>query len=115
MPLLNRFVLPWLMFRCADHVKQELRSGNAKYIAKVFERNCGATTDYNTYVSLRSGRPWFIGGKNQEVLNLDGQCAIGLTWIKDTLQVAYPQSCEVFHRLESWSGVHIQFKTGPPW
>jgi len=109
--LLGRF-----LFTCRDEVNQEMPSRGGEYVARVYERDCGATTRFSTYLELRAPRPWLFGAKTQEVFVQENRCTIGLTWTGDTLQVAYPQSCgKVFRRIDSWSGIHVKFKTNPPW
>ncbi|MEK6280524.1 MAG: hypothetical protein AABN95_09255 [Acidobacteriota bacterium] len=38
---------------CENTVRSEIKSPDGKYVVTLFERNCGATTDFSTIVSLR--------------------------------------------------------------
>lgn len=108
-PVLARFLFP-----CQDEVKQEMRSENGRYIAKVVERNCGATTRFGTRLDLRSSGPRLFA-KNQEVFTQENQCPIRLIWAGDTLHVEYQKSCgKVFQQIDSWLDVYLKFKTNAP-
>ena len=50
---------PGLFGDCGDTVKAEAVSPDGRYVAAVFERDCGATTNYSTNVSLREVRESF--------------------------------------------------------
>jgi hypothetical protein len=93
---------------CSDQVKQELRSEDGKYVAAVIQRNCGATTDYRTVVTLRPGTAKPHLDEDQVVVDMNGPCEILLAWEKGNLGVSYPESCEVVRQTKTWSGIRIQ-------
>ena len=98
---------------CQEEVKQEVPSGDGKYLARVFEQGCGATTNISTYLNVRSSRRW-LGSSDQDVFVQENQCPLNLAWMGDTLEVGYRDSCgEIFRRVDSWSGIQIKFRTIP--
>lgn len=109
-PLLARLVRS----TCQEEVKQEVPSGDGKYLARVFEQGCGATTNPSTHLNLRSSGRW-PGANDQNVFVQENRCPFDLAWTGDTLEVVYRDSCgEIFQRIDAWSGIHIKFKTTPP-
>jgi hypothetical protein len=101
---------PALFGDCADTVKSEAVSPGGRYIAAVFERDCGATTDYSTNLSLRDAKEPFDPSEQRPVLTVEGQPAIGLEWSSDeSLTVVLP-SIETFAKQEAWRDVRIMYK-----
>lgn len=99
-----------MLGECEDVVKNELKSEDGRYAATVIERNCGATTDYVTALSLRPGTARRNPDEDQVVFLVRGRCEFGLAWREGNLEVSYPASCEVVEQVESWSGIRIRFK-----
>jgi len=94
---------------CEDTIKGETRSPNGKYIATVFERNCGATAPFVTYVNLRASSAKFNSDEGI-VLVVKGQPKIHLSWKDSTsLQIECPEcnSSEIYEQQKSWNGVQI--------
>jgi hypothetical protein len=107
-------LLARVFLRCEEEVKQQMPSGDGRYIARVVERNCGATTRVHTELELRSSGTW-PSAKDQKVFVQDNQCPIGLTWTGDTLRVAYQDPCgKVLQSFDSWSDIHFRFSPDPP-
>ncbi len=101
---------PALFGDCADTVKAEAASPGGHYVAAVFERDCGATTDYSTNVNLREAKETFAPSKQRPVLTVAGQPVIALEWSSDkALTVVLPPT-EAFTKLEAWRDVRIVYK-----
>jgi len=95
---------------CGDTVKTEAVSPGGRYVATVFERNCGATADYSTNVSLREAKESFDPSSQTPVLTVAGQPTIALEWSTETtLAVAVPEA-ETFKKLESWRDVRVDYR-----
>src|SRR3954471_11897490 len=99
-----------LSSQCVDEMKKEASSPDGEYTASFIERNCGATTDYSSIVSLRQRGDRFDADKNENILVIDGQCGISLLWSGRTLVASYPKSCRLFRRSETWRDVRISFR-----
>jgi hypothetical protein len=98
-----------LASRCGDETKKEVSSPDGAYVAAFFERNCGATTDYASIVTLRRRGDQFNGDKDEAILVIDGLCAIDLAWTGRALAASYANSCSVVSRSGSWHDVAISF------
>ena len=65
---------------CSDSLKAETPSPDGRFVAGVFERNCGATTGFVTYVALRSKDGSFSQDVNFAVLVLDTDDQPKMQW-----------------------------------
>lgn len=64
---------------CKDEVLEEVRSPDGKYIATVFESNCGATTAYSRHVLLRASESRFDGASAENIVfTVKGQHSVEL-------------------------------------
>lgn len=101
---------PALFGDCTDTVKNEAVSPGGRYIAAVFERDCGATTDYSTIVSLREAKEPFDPSEQHPVLTVEGRPAISLEWSSDeSLTVGLP-SIETFTKQDAWRDVRVVYR-----
>ena len=98
-----------LASHCGDETKKEVSSPDGAYVAAFFERNCGATTDYVSIVTLRRRGDQFNGDKDEAILVIDGSCPIDLVWTGRALAASYANSCSVVNRSPSWRDVTISF------
>jgi hypothetical protein len=95
---------------CGDTIKTESTSPNGRYVATVFERNCGATTDYSTNVSLRETGEAFDPSSQAPILTVAGQPTIALEWSTErTLAVVVPEA-QIFKKLEAWRDVLVAYQ-----
>lgn len=77
-------------FPCEDQVVLSRVSPDQKFLARWIVRDCGATTNYASHVTLSRtlGPRWF---SEERVLVIEGQGPIELSWHDaQTLDVAYP-------------------------
>ena len=80
---------PALFGDCADTITSEVASPDGRHVATVFERNCGATSDYSTNLSLREAEDAFDPDEQPPVLVVEGQVALAPAWSsKESLTVA---------------------------
>ena len=95
---------------CGDNVKAQAPSPDGRYVAAVFERDCGATTDFSTHVSLREADELFDPPTQTRVLSVAGRAAVDVEWSTErALSVALP-TAETFTKLETWRDVRIVYK-----
>ena len=70
-----------LSLDCSIEVLQDVSSPDGKYVATLFERNCGATTPYHRVVMLRSVGTKLNAEKHGDwVFSVKGQPEIQLKW-----------------------------------
>ncbi len=100
-----------LVFTCEDTIKTEAKSPDGKNVAVLFERDCGATTDVSTIVSLRS-----ISTKLDEqegrVFVIEGQHQIALVWEENTrlrIDCSRCSTDDVFKQEKKWHDVSISY------
>jgi hypothetical protein len=99
----------FLSSRCQDEIKKELRSPDSKYSATVYERDCGATTNFSTIVNLRESSAKFKGD-DLGIVIVKGQHAIDLAWDGNTtlrLQCRNCRSDEIFKQEKTWKNVEV--------
>lgn len=97
---------------CGNEIINEAAAPDNKHIATVFERNCGATTDYSRIVAVRAVDQQFMpDNADQYVLTVSGRYPISISWTDSTqLQIAMSVPAKnVFVRRESWDGVRIKY------
>lgn len=94
-------------FPCEDQVVVSRVSPDQKFVARWIIRDCGATTDYASHVTLSRtfGPRWF---SEERVLVIEGQGPIELSWHDaETLRVAYPPQ-RTFTKATHYSKLQIK-------
>ncbi|TCV77552.1 DUF5412 family protein [Sulfurirhabdus autotrophica] len=103
---------------CGETVKHVIVSPNKKYVATVYVRNCGTTTDYVTHLNLRNAgdieKPNAQGVITiGEVFTVRGKQNIEATW-KDNanleIQLLENHASILLTDGGIWNSVHIQIK-----
>ena len=77
------------MSSCDESNEAQVLSPDRRYIATVFVRNCGVTTDYLTHVNLRKATDVFIADRYGvidagEVVTTKGVAVATPKWIRNT-------------------------------
>jgi hypothetical protein len=112
-------ILGGCLFDCGDTINLEKTSPEQKYVATVFERDCGATTDYSTIVVLRRFKRSF-DPESGRIFIVKGRVPVTLTWTDpNRLLVKCPECApegemnkpqdKVFKREKEWNGVSISY------
>lgn len=95
---------------CGESVEGEFPSPDGKYIATVFERNCGATTDFSSAVKIRSRDSGF---RIEEIVFLvKGSHDIKVTWTDSSTLKVICNACsdnEIFKKENHWNKVEILY------
>jgi hypothetical protein len=94
---------------CEDTIKTEARSPDGKYAATLYERDCGATTDFSTIVNLRVSSARFNADELGVVI-LKGQHKLDLVWDGNTKLQLKCDDCrpdDVFKQEKTWKDVDI--------
>lgn len=108
--LLNSCAAP-LDTLCNDTIKLESRSPSGKYIVTLYERNCGATTDFSTIANLRSASDRF-DSEQGDIFVLKGRSPVNLSWSGDTNLHVQCDQCSanrIFKQETLWTDVHITY------
>jgi len=117
---------PWSLPICEEEVQSQSVSPDGKSVAKVFIRNCGATTGWLTHVNLRSH--WLYFNTNWQGTITQGQVFSGSCW--DTVKFAWKDNSNLeiqhevcqrcnsgddprFVKQDSWNGIHITYRELP--
>ena len=100
---------------CGEEVISSTTSPNGRYVAVVFERNCGATTGWVTHVNLREvGRdfPTTAAGTVDAgcIYLADGKPPLKLTWESSSQLRIKAAPAETWVQESNWKGVAIRFK-----
>jgi hypothetical protein len=109
---------------CGNEVVSETKSPDAKLKVVVFERDCGATTNFSTQISIvRSNQSLPSGGGNLFIaddkhhaipLGSKGTMEITVSWESNSsLIVSYPQKAEVFLKKVNVAGVAVRYEAVP--
>lgn len=105
------------LFDCGEVARTEVESPGGKYIATLFERNCGATTGFVTHVNLRLRSDVFHSDgngtiKDGEIFVVRGQPAVTLTWSDQarlTVECTRCLSESIFKQEKQWKDVAITY------
>lgn len=105
--LLATFLMSCDMSLCSNELIEDVTSPTGKYIASVFERNCGATTPYVRVLSLRSSGEKFDPDDDDDwVFTVHGQSDVQVSWMADNkLKVSYAGIWDQLTRREKWKDV----------
>jgi hypothetical protein len=114
---------PWSVGMCGEEVDLESTSPGNQTVAKVFIRNCGATTGYLTHVNLKSTWNYFnttwVGTISQgEVFGNGCEHHVRLVWIDEShLEIGYVRCPKIegqdhlpYSKKTNWNGVTITYR-----
>jgi hypothetical protein len=98
---------------CSNELAVEKISPNKSFIATVFERDCGATTGYATWVTIRKSSERFNPEYQKAVLVLAGKNDannIDLKWSKEDSLLIRFTNAKVFHQDKMFGNVIINYE-----
>lgn len=116
------WLLPlWLqgcLFACGNEEVGRSVSPGGEYVAAVFVRNCGATTDFSTHLAIvAAGEPApehgniFVAQAGDAPRTEGGWLPVGLRWLGPKwLEVAYSAGAEEFLRVDRFRGIRIEYR-----
>lgn len=98
-------------FLCGNDILQEVVSPDGKFVATVFERNCGATTPYLRIVNLRlANTPFDAEASDDWIFKINGQPKVQISWSDiDNLSISYTGSGETPTLIYSWKQVKVNY------
>jgi hypothetical protein len=95
-------------FGCGNEVVSSTSSPSHAVSAVVFNRNCGATTGFNTQVSIVRAGTAPSGAGN--TLILDGTVPLKFLWVSESkLRITGLGSAKVFKQEQSVAGVSVAY------
>jgi hypothetical protein len=96
---------------CSNVILSEAVSSDGKRAATVFERNCGATTSFARFVSVRLAAAAFDPQAEKEyVLVVEGQPDIKVAWdAPDYLSVKFGATPRIVRQVLIWYGVTVSY------
>jgi len=117
---------PWSIGPCGEDDGMQSYSPDAKHLAKVFVRSCGATTGWQTHVNLRSRLSYFNPSwegvvRQDEVFSISCWKKLNLVW-KDNANLEIQHSvCERCYQGQDganlernlWRGINISYRELP--
>ena len=118
-------LIAWLIWSmpdlCGNDIGKEVLSPDGKLKAVVFERDCGATTDFSTQISLIKASQPLPHGSSGNVFAADsdhgnvgvdvkGILPIDLSWDDNNkLLIRYPARARVFSEVRQYKGVQLRY------
>lgn len=104
---------------CGNQIHQSFTSPKNKYKIVVFQRDCGATTNYSTQISLlrkkqslsNKGGNIFIGESITAPINNQGVFYIEVEWInKKTVLIKYPKNIKIYKQDYWEKGITLKYE-----
>ena len=101
--------LPGCLSTCENEVASEIASPSGKLKAVVFERGCGATTGFNTQLSII-----YAGGEVPDAagnaIALDGRIPLQIKWLSDDeILISGSKRTRIFKQEKLVNGVRLQY------
>jgi hypothetical protein len=90
---------------CGNSIIKSVKSPNGKYEAVVFSRDCGATTSFNTQVTIKLANEDLPdeGGPILAIINDYSDTGILISWINNrVLKIQYRPHVKVIRSLHYW-------------
>jgi hypothetical protein len=97
---------------CETQVDHQIASPDRAYVATVFHRECGATSGFNTQLSLRrQGEPF--DPTSDQILAVDGRHNLSVVWVTERrLNVVLPAD-QIYTQHRTWRDVQVEYKGSP--
>ena len=97
---------------CSTEVQRQVVSPGRMFVATIFHRECGATSGFNTQVSIRRSSDAFDPKKGQ-VLAIGGRHALSVSWSTDQhLRIELPPD-RIYNQQERWETVKVEYTPQP--
>ena len=96
-----------LLSPCANELRAELVSPDARYIAAHYVRDCGPRKNFSTQVSIRPSERNFDYGRDVRLFIASGICEVDVEWTKHVLHIHHSTACLVMEKTFSWRSVKV--------
>jgi hypothetical protein len=98
------------MFKCDVTQHASLPSPDGSKQAVIFDVDCGATTGFNTQVSIAPSNVAFDSKAAPPILVLDGRWSLPIRWIDDrALHIRIPEGERIYRKLTSTDDVTVKY------
>lgn len=106
------FVTAWPGFDpCDTVVRRTVPSPSGKAALVVFERDCGATTPFNTQVSLLPAKKTFSPAAYPSFLSVRERQDLHVRWLDEaSVEIVVPPDAQVYRQEPSVGGVAVTYK-----
>jgi len=95
---------------CEVTVKRQIPSPHLRRVAVIFEKDCGATTAFNTQVSIVSNANNFSSDDAPPVLAIKGQYDLRIKWLNDdAVQIEIPKGAQIYRQENRINNVTIRY------
>lgn len=98
-----------LLYRCGNTLLSEQLSPQKTLILSHYERDCGATTDFVTIVSIRQSDQSFKHDSNAIVAVAKGKLSLDSEWVSET-KVKIRSSGELFRKENRFGDVDVTYE-----
>lgn len=100
----TKFVFP----SCENEILKNSESKDGKYIAILYSRSCGATTDDYTNIDIKRKSNFIRIKKN--IFRLKGyNTKISMDWDNSTLNIGYRKGSELQKNISNWGDIKINY------
>ena len=111
------FSVAWLLScsPCSDTPRSKTVSADGRLVANVFERNCGATTDFSSMVNVQSSSDKFLADEGL-VFVAKGRYDLSVAWTGPKTLFITCVSCSrknVFREVVALGDVDVKYSLGP--
>jgi hypothetical protein len=100
---------------CRDTVRSKVSSADGKLVANVFERNCGATTDFSLMLNVQNSSAKFRPDDGL-VFVAKGRYNLSVAWTRRRSIVVTCSNCprsNIYREVVALGDVDIQYNLGP--
>ena len=100
---------------CTDTVKLRVKSADGQLVANVYERDCGATTDFSSIVNVQSSSDKFRGDKGLLFL-AKGRYSLSVQWTGPRTLLVNCANCSrknIYREVVALGDIDVNYKLGP--
>ena len=100
---------------CGNRIVERIASPDKTKTLYIFERDCGATTDFVTHVAVLDYSSSFDNSTVSNVFAADSNrgkvdLTVRARWISpSTVKITYPSGSRVYNRAADANGVHVSY------
>ena len=96
---------------CDTRVERSIASPDGKKVAVVFHRDCGATVDFNTHVSLVPVGKVFSFQGYPPAYSGSGEATLPVSWLaSNKLQIVLPRGEKIYRHDRAVDGVTMVYR-----
>jgi hypothetical protein len=100
---------------CTDTVKLRVKSADGQLVANVYERDCGATTDFSSMVNVQRASDKFRGNEGL-LFVVKGRYSLSAAWTGPRTLLITCANCSrnsVYREVVALGDIDVNYKLGP--